>query len=59
MNYIEKLHAEDRSLDAYMVEDYERLLGNSDRTGEEEAEMRRLAVEMQRIFPSAPKKKRK
>ena len=39
------------------VEDYERLLGNEDRTEEEEAEYRRLTQEIERIFPPTPKKK--
>jgi hypothetical protein len=58
MSYIDQLRREDRELDAIMVEDYERLLGNADRTGEEEAELRRLQGEMERIFPKKKAKRK-
>lgn len=57
MSYIDQLRREDRELDAIMVEEYERLLGNADRTGEEEAELCRLQGEMERIFPKKAKRK--
>jgi hypothetical protein len=59
MSYIDKLHRDDRSTDAHLVERYEELLGNADRNEVEETEYRELTAEMARIFPSKPKKKQR
>ena len=59
MNMIDQLHRDGRSLEATYLEDYETLLGNSDRSPAQEVELRRLESLVNQIMKSFQKRPRK
>ncbi len=58
MESVAKLRSEGKNADADLVEEYQKLLGMSARTSEQEARYLKLTGEMGRIFPEPRKKKK-